>query len=84
MALTPQALLVLRHMVKTGSISNVEAHAVLKVRSVSRRITEIQRNTGVIVDKTIKQDSQGQRYTRYSLTPSEAAWASNYALGTLV
>jgi hypothetical protein len=41
MKLQPQEMLVLRHLASTGSISSVEANAVHKVRSLSRRITSI-------------------------------------------
>ena len=62
--MTPQAKIVLNHMQAAGSISNVEAHAVLKVRSVSRRITEIA-NAGYVIRKERKVDTTGQRYVRY-------------------
>lgn len=64
--LTPQAAKVLDHMIVTGTITNIEAHAVLQVRSVSRRITEL-RNAGLDITVEHKRDSQGQRYARYSL-----------------
>lgn len=62
--MTPQAAIVLKHLQQAGSISNVEAHAVLKVRSVSRRITEIVK-AGYIIRKELKKDTTGQRYVRY-------------------
>jgi hypothetical protein len=68
--LSPQATKVLEHMQKTGSISNVEAHAVHRVRSVSRRMTEIDRalvDSGYRIDKEFKRDVTNQRYVRYSL-----------------
>ncbi len=40
--LSPQAVKVYDHLLRAGSITNVEANAVHRVRSVSRRITEIQ------------------------------------------
>ena len=64
--MTPRAQLVLRHLIVEGSITNVEAHAVLRVRSVSRRITELRRN-GIPIRKEFKKDSTGQRYVRYYL-----------------
>jgi hypothetical protein len=39
--LSPQASKVYDHLLRAGSITNVEANAVHRVRSVSRRITEI-------------------------------------------
>jgi uncharacterized NAD(P)/FAD-binding protein YdhS len=64
--MTPQAQIVLRHLIAEGSITSVEAHAVLRVRSVSRRITELRRN-GIPIRKEFKKDSTGQRYVRYYL-----------------
>jgi hypothetical protein len=68
--LSPQAVLVLNHMKQAGSITNIEANAVHRVRSVSRRITEINRalvGTGYSVEKAHKRDVNSQRYVRYSL-----------------
>ena len=65
-ALSPQATRVLRHLEKVGHITNVEAHMVLKARSVSRRITELRR-AGFPIQREFKRDSQGQRYARYHL-----------------
>jgi hypothetical protein len=62
--MTPQATIVLKHLAAVGSITNVEAHAVHKVRSVSRRITEI-RDHGYLVHKEHRKDINGQRYVRY-------------------
>jgi len=66
MTISPQALKVLQHLQDTGSISNVEAHAVHRVRSVSRRITEL-RNAGHRIEKRQCRDVTGQRYVRYVL-----------------
>jgi hypothetical protein len=68
--LTPQAKIVLAHLQAVGHISNVEANAVLKVRSVSRRITELQ-SYGHRVTKEHKKDSTGQRYVKYTLVPGQ-------------
>lgn len=68
--LTPQAQKVLDHLNSVGSISNVEANAVHRVRSLSRRITEIGDalyGTGFRVRKEFKRDVTDQRYVRYSL-----------------
>jgi hypothetical protein len=64
--LSPQSVTVLKHLQKVGSITAVEASAVHRVRSLSRRITEI-RDAGFCVQKEFKQDVTGQRYVRYSL-----------------
>jgi hypothetical protein len=76
--LTPSAKRVLLHMVKFGSITNAEANAILKCRSVSRRITEIDRGTSLYIDKQMKKDSDGQKYVRYSLSEYERSWARTY------
>ncbi|AOK28865.1 hypothetical protein AQ611_04910 [Burkholderia singularis] len=66
MKLTPQAQIVLRHLQSVGSITNVEANAVHRVRSLSRRITEIQ-DAGYRINKVRRRDCTGQQYVRYSL-----------------
>jgi hypothetical protein len=65
-ALTPQAIQVLDHMTVAGSITGVEAAAVLKVRHLPRRILDL-KESGISIRKEMKQDSQGQRYARYWL-----------------
>jgi hypothetical protein len=64
--LKPQAQTVLDHLVAHGSITNVEANAVHKVRSVSSRISEIQKASYVVGKKT-HADATGQKYVRYTL-----------------
>jgi len=64
--LTPQSRVVLNHLKAAGSITAVEASAVHRVRSLSRRITEIS-DEGFKVKKEHKKDVNGQRYVRYSL-----------------
>lgn len=64
--LSPQAETVLRHLRNVGSITNVEANAVHRIRSLSRRITEI-RDAGYQIDKKRRRDTTGQAYVRYSL-----------------
>ena len=64
--MSPQSALVLKHLRATGSITAVEAAAVHRVRSVSRRISEI-RDYGFMVTKDHKRDVNGQRYVRYVL-----------------
>jgi hypothetical protein len=75
-SLTPQAQRVYNHMRLAGSITNVEANAVHRVRSVSRRITEINaflQGTGEHLVKEHKRDVNNQRYVRYNLVASVAA-----------
>lgn len=64
--LSPQARIVLNHLQAVGSITAVEASAVHRVRSVSRRITEIN-DEGFRIRKEHKRDVNGQRYVRYVL-----------------
>lgn len=63
----PQTHQVLRHLIAAGSITNVEAHAVLKCRSVSKRISELVNTYGIDVAKIHRRDSTGQRFVRYVL-----------------
>lgn len=71
--LSPQAREVLRAIERLGSITPVEASAILKVRSLTARITEIDRKTNVNITREWKTDGEGQRYMRYSLQPNEIA-----------
>lgn len=64
--LSPQSRIVLNHLQAVGSITAVEASAVHRVRSVSRRITEIG-DEGFNIRKEFKRDVNGQRYVRYVL-----------------
>jgi len=66
MYLPPQDAAVLEHIIDAGSITNVEANAVLRCRSVSRRITAI-REWDVPITKEYRKDTTGQRYVRYVL-----------------
>ena len=63
----PQTHQVLCHLITAGSITNVEAHAVLKCRSVSKRISELVNTYGIDVAKLHRRDSTGQRFVRYVL-----------------
>lgn len=65
-----QADVVLRHLNTAGSITQVEAAAIYKIRSVSSRASEIDRmleGTTKRLHRTPKTDMTGQRYVRYSL-----------------
>jgi len=73
--LEPNARRVLDHLVREGTITNMEANIVLKVRSVSRRITDIQR-AGYSVAKLRCKDSTGQRYVKYALLGYRAILAN--------
>ena len=69
----PQTNQVLRHLIAAGSITNVEAHAVLKCRSVSKRISELVNIHGIELAKLHRRDSTGQRFVRYALINPRAA-----------
>ncbi|WPH18212.1 helix-turn-helix domain-containing protein [Variovorax paradoxus] len=64
--MSPQAKIVANHLKATGSITAVEANAVHRIRSVSRRITELTDN-GIEIRKEQKRDVNNQRYVRYVL-----------------
>lgn len=65
-SMSPQAKLVLKHLQQKGSITNVEANAVHKVRALPRRIADLKAN-GYQIDREFNKDLTGQRYVRYSL-----------------
>ena len=77
--MSPQTYQVLKHLIASGSITNVEAHAVLKCRSVSKRISELVNTYGLPVAKVYRRDSTGQRFVRYVLTNTRVAIATAYA-----
>ena len=71
--MSPQTHQVLRHLIIAGSITNVEAHAILKCRSVSKRISELVNTYGIDVAKLHRRDSTGQRFVRYVLINQRVA-----------
>jgi hypothetical protein len=64
MRLNPQCKQLLKHLKQTGSISNVEAQAIYKVRALPRRVSDLEA-LGVRVNRVTKHDATGQRYVRY-------------------
>ena len=79
MHLSPQAATVLSHLRKVGSITNVEANAVHRIRSLSRRISELG-HAGVQIEKLQRRDLTGQRYVRYQLgRPSAVPYSTRLA-----
>lgn len=62
----PMTQLILDHLKAGRTITAVEAAALWRVRSLTKRIHEIRR-MGFDVISTPMQDSTGQRYVRYSL-----------------
>lgn len=83
--LAPQTAEVLRHLKNVGDISGVEAQAMYKVRSLTKRISEINlaiyQNTTEGGDFPVEgqwnRDTTGQRYKRYVL-PADLRAAINY------
>lgn len=67
MKLSPQAKIVLKHLLSVGSITAVEASAVHRIRSLSRRVTELDQVGGYLIQKEHKRDVVGQRYVKYSV-----------------
>lgn len=61
-----QTAQILEHLKTKGSITQVEASALYKSRSLTRRITDI-RQSGHNVKSEWKTDPTGQRYVRYHL-----------------
>lgn len=59
-----QETLIFNHLKSRGSITAVEAQALYKVRSLTRRITTLRR-TGANIESVWKTDLTGQRYVRY-------------------
>ena len=64
--LKPQTQMILDHLKSYGHITPVEAGAVYKVRSLSKRISEI-KEAGHKIKTQLKADACGQRYAYYSL-----------------
>ena len=62
----PMAQMILRHLEDKGSITSVEAQALYRCRSLSRRITDI-KQWGFPISSELKTDATGQRYARYYL-----------------
>lgn len=56
----------LAHFKLKKSISNVEAQALYRIRSLSRRICDL-KDKGFTFNKEHKTDPTGQRYVRYYL-----------------
>jgi hypothetical protein len=53
-----------RHFEKVGSITNVEAQAMYKIRALPRRISDLEAR-GHKIERQRKVDATGQRYVRY-------------------
>ena len=57
---------VLLHLLRTGKITQVEAHELYRVYRLASRMTDL-KNLGVTVMKNYKIDNTGVRYVEYSL-----------------
>ena len=64
--LSPQAYTIYDHLRKIGDISALEARAIYRVDSLSRRICDL-KDAGYKVSRVIKKDATGKRYARYTL-----------------
>ena len=64
--LGPAAKTILQHLKQIGDISAIEASALYRCRSLSRRITDL-RQHGYAIGSKLKVDATGQRYARYTL-----------------
>jgi hypothetical protein len=56
----------IHHFKTAGTITNVEAQGVYKIRALPRRISDLE-DRGYKFNRVRKTDLTGQRYTRYSL-----------------
>lgn len=70
--LAPQAAKVLSILRAKGSLTSVEAQAIAKVRSLTRRISDL-KEAGFMVLSETRRDTEGQRYVRYYLNEAAAA-----------
>jgi hypothetical protein len=67
--LSPQTTKVRDLLVSKGSITPVEAAAVYRVRSLTRRISDL-KAAGYKISRVFNKDATGQRYARYYLQSS--------------
>lgn len=58
--------LLIEHLKSGKSITAIEASALWRCRSLSRRICDIEER-GYTINREEREDSTGQNYTRYSL-----------------
>ncbi len=63
---TSQNYKILSHILRLGSITQVEAHELYRVYRLASRINDL-KNLGVYVVKNQKVDLTGTRYAEYSL-----------------
>jgi len=54
----------IKHFTTIGSISNMEAQSIYKIRALPRRVSDLE-NRGYRFKRVQKKDLTGQRYVRY-------------------
>lgn len=59
-----QNVMLLNHFKIKGNITAIEAAAMYRVRSLTRRITDLKQR-GHSIRSEVRTDATGQRYTRY-------------------
>lgn len=64
LATSSQTSMLLKHFKSVPSISALEAGALFRIRSLSRRINDLEAK-GYKFHREMRKDSTGQRYTRY-------------------
>lgn len=67
MKLTPQAQIVVDHLTNNPHLTSLQAEGVYRIRRLAARISELKK-AGYDIEKSMKVDATGQRYTRYSFT----------------
>lgn len=60
---------IMNHFFAKGTISQVEAETVYKIRRLASRISELKED-GWKIETELREDMMGQRYARYSLKSS--------------
>lgn len=55
------------HLETIGSISNLEAQSLYRVRSLPRRIRDLEERRGLQIKREWRKDLTGERYMRYHL-----------------
>lgn len=59
-----QLELLIKHFTTVGSITNVEAQSIYKIRALPRRVSDLEER-GFKFKRVQKKDLTGQRYVRY-------------------
>lgn len=72
----PQVRTVYNHLLRTGTITRVEAEATHKVRHLPHAINILRNECGLNIRTEFRQDVSGQRYARYFLDYKNAPEAS--------